>query len=596
MSGPVIIARALAFAALLICSLVPPALAKDRVALVIGNGAYSHAAALPNPANDAADVSEALRRIGFEVVEGRNLDKRAMEDKVREFGRKLDQSSIALFYYAGHGIQVAGRNHLLPVDAKLERATDLPFETIDVDLVLEQMQAEKRVNLVFLDACRNNPLTRSFAARPGTRSASTGPGLASIKSPMGTLIAYATQPDNVAYDGDGRNSPFTAALLRHIRTPGLEISSVMKRVRSDVVAATSEQQVPWDHSSLMGEVVLVSAPSDQQSSNATGAALPLATSRPVPPSADMVKRQAVAAITRRELKPSVIKFSGEISQLAFSPDSKWLAIGMTGTVEVREIATQRVVRTFKLGQHAPDSIAFSVDGAILAATADATIRLWDVESGQLLRTLKGHRGTITRLGFTPDGTGLLAADNRGAIKLWDIHEGKAKGSLGDRSYTGHLADFAPDGSSIAWSGADRMVSVWDIASRRTVHRLTGHKDLVSVARFSADSRYLASGSNDQTIKVWDVDNKRAMHTLSGHGDRVDHLAFSSGGHWLASGAADNSVRIWNLETGELIRSFEISTYVAALTASPDGSWLAASDSESRVLLWPVGAEATIAGK
>jgi uncharacterized caspase-like protein len=227
-----------------------------RVALVIGNGNYKTANTLPNPPNDAADVASALRKLGFDVVEGRDLDKRGMEDKVREFGRKLDRASMALFFYAGHGLQVGGKNYLVPIDAKLERAGDLSFDTIDVGQVLAQMEAEPRVNLIFLDACRDNPLARTLARSLGTRSASVGQGLATIQSAIGTMISYATQPDNVALDGEGRNSPFTAALLKHLGTQGLDIGSVMRRVRADVIQATRSKQVPWDHSSLIGDVVL----------------------------------------------------------------------------------------------------------------------------------------------------------------------------------------------------------------------------------------------------------------------------------------------------------------------------------------------------
>jgi uncharacterized caspase-like protein len=119
-----------------------------------------------------------------------------------------------------------------------------------------QMEAERRVNLVFLDACRDNPLARSLASSLGTRGIAVGAGLASVQSAIGTMIVYATQPDNVALDGEGRNSPFTAALLKHIATPNVEIGTIMRRVRADVVAATHERQVPWDHSSLIGEVIL----------------------------------------------------------------------------------------------------------------------------------------------------------------------------------------------------------------------------------------------------------------------------------------------------------------------------------------------------
>ena len=240
---------------------LPPATAAStpqaRAALVIGNGDYRHAARLANPANDATDIAQALRKLGFDVTEGRDLDKRGMEDKLREFGRKLDKADLALFFYAGHGMQVGGKNYLIPVDAKLERQGDLNLDTVDVASVLAQMEAERRVNLVFLDACRDNPLARSFARSLGARSSSVGHGLSTIQSAIGTMIAYATQPDNVALDGDGqRNSPFTTALLKHLATPGLDIGALMRRVRADVIAATREKQVPWDHSSLIGEVIL----------------------------------------------------------------------------------------------------------------------------------------------------------------------------------------------------------------------------------------------------------------------------------------------------------------------------------------------------
>jgi hypothetical protein len=227
-----------------------------RVALVLGNGNYQFATKLPNPPNDAADIAQALRKLGFEVVEGRDLDRRATEDKLREFGRKLEGAKLALFFYAGHGMQVAGRNYLVPIDAKLERPGDLALDTVDLSNVLAEMESERRVNLIFLDACRDNPLAKALSRSLGTRSAAVGQGLALMQSAIGTMISFSTQPDNVALDGDGRNSPFTEALLHHIASPGLEVSSMMRRVRADVIAATREKQVPWDNTSLTGDVVL----------------------------------------------------------------------------------------------------------------------------------------------------------------------------------------------------------------------------------------------------------------------------------------------------------------------------------------------------
>jgi uncharacterized caspase-like protein len=232
-----------------------PAAAQKRVALVVGNSAYLHASALPNPANDASDVAAALKEMGFGAILGLDLDKRAFDAKVREFSKALTGADTALFYYAGHGLQVAGRNHLVPVDAQLGNERDLDFEAVSLDFVLKQMELERegKTSIVFLDACRDNPLARNLARSMGTRSASIGRGLAQVQTGVGTFIAYSTQPGNVALDGDGRNSPFTAALVKGVRQPGRNLTAVMIEVRKEVLSVTGGKQVPWDHSALTGD-------------------------------------------------------------------------------------------------------------------------------------------------------------------------------------------------------------------------------------------------------------------------------------------------------------------------------------------------------
>ena len=227
-----------------------------RVALVIGNGDYKHGVPLRNPVNDARRMAQLLEELGFEVILGLDLDRREMERNVRAFGERLDGARLGLLFYAGHGMQVGGENYLLPIDAKLERERDLPFETLPLAQLLRTMESSAAANLVFLDACRDNPLARSLARSLGTRSTMVGQGLAQIQSGLGTLVAYATQPGNVALDGSGANSPFTDALAQHLAAPGLDVALAMRRVREAVVTSTSGRQVPWDHSSLTGEVVL----------------------------------------------------------------------------------------------------------------------------------------------------------------------------------------------------------------------------------------------------------------------------------------------------------------------------------------------------
>ena len=222
--------------------------ANDRVALVIGNAAYQHAPALANPRNDAEDMAGLLRRLDFAVTEGLDLTDAAMEDRIRAFARQAKMAKVALLFYAGHGMQVGGVNYLLPVDAQLKDEADLPFEAVALDLVLRSMGTG--TNLVFLDACRDNPFARSWA-RAG-RSAAVGRGLTRVAeaSASGMFIAFATDPDSIAADGEGRNSPFTAALKRHIETPGLEVNSLLTEVRKTVLESTGNVQRPWSNSSL----------------------------------------------------------------------------------------------------------------------------------------------------------------------------------------------------------------------------------------------------------------------------------------------------------------------------------------------------------
>jgi len=241
--------------------------AEKRVALVVGNGRYEHAPVLINPRNDASDMAAALRSIGFEVFQGFDLTKAAMDEKVREFARASTDANIVLFFYAGHGMQVDGVNYLLPTDAQLLDSSSLDFETIELDRVTRNMQGSTKTSLIFLDSCRNNPLTRNFVQAVGsTRALNIERGLApTTMSGDGLFIAYATAPNDVALDGTGRNSPFTTALLEHLVTPSVEIQQVMTRVKADVHRVTNGKQRPWHNSDLRNEVFLAGRGEEERS-------------------------------------------------------------------------------------------------------------------------------------------------------------------------------------------------------------------------------------------------------------------------------------------------------------------------------------------
>ncbi|MGY4603061.1 tetratricopeptide (TPR) repeat protein [Bradyrhizobium sp. USDA 4474] len=239
-----------------------PAARGIRMALVIGNGAYAHVKALPNPPNDARAVAKSLRDVGFTVSEGIDLDRAAMQKMTRDFLREASRAKVALVYYAGHGVQVDARNYLIPVDVELKPGTSMTDAMIDMDTILAGLDDQVRTNILIFDACRNNPMAQQTASG-NSRGLEAAPGLAAPSSlgsgatlGAGTLIAFATAPGQVALDGEGANSPFSAALSRHLGTPGLEVQQMLTRVRAEVVSTTKSKQVPWSNSSLLGEVYL----------------------------------------------------------------------------------------------------------------------------------------------------------------------------------------------------------------------------------------------------------------------------------------------------------------------------------------------------
>jgi hypothetical protein len=220
-----------------------------RVALVIGNAAY-RSDPLDNPVNDARLVAGVLQKAGFEVTLRQDLDRPALLEALRGFGNQLGENTVALLYYAGHGLQLRDRNYLIPVDAEIRSEDEIPITGIDIGFILGRMaHARSRINLVILDACRNNPfLGKTVSAQ----------GLAQMDAPVGTLLAYATAPGKLAADsGGGANSVYAANLAKHLLTPGLSVEQVFKRVREGVVRETQQQQVPWESSSLQGEFAFV---------------------------------------------------------------------------------------------------------------------------------------------------------------------------------------------------------------------------------------------------------------------------------------------------------------------------------------------------
>lgn len=218
---------------------------EQRIALVIGNGAYTYSP-LPNPVNDARDMAAILKERRFQVIYQENVTKIEMKKAIRIFGERIQKGGVGLFYFAGHGIQVNGKNYLIPVGVTIDHEYEVEDESVDLEFLLGQMaHAQNQLNIVILDACRNNPFARSFR--------SNARGLAYVAAPSGTIIAYATAPGDAASDGSRRNSPYTEELLKYVRETGLRIEDIFKRVRLAVQKKTGGRQIPWESSSLVGD-------------------------------------------------------------------------------------------------------------------------------------------------------------------------------------------------------------------------------------------------------------------------------------------------------------------------------------------------------
>jgi formylglycine-generating enzyme required for sulfatase activity len=235
--------------------LIPPALAAQKVALIIGNSQYK-ADPLPNPVNDAADMAGMLQKLGFEVILEKDADKNAMVGALRTFHKKLGASDIGLFYYAGHGMQISGNNYLIPVRHAIAEEFEVESEAIGANRILSAMEsAGNPLNIVILDACRNNPFQSFRGAQKG---------LAEMRAPRGTIISYATSPGSLAEDGQGRNGTYTQALLKNFQVPGLDVQKMFNRTGLDVMENTGGRQMPWVSSTPLPDFYLAGgAPEDR---------------------------------------------------------------------------------------------------------------------------------------------------------------------------------------------------------------------------------------------------------------------------------------------------------------------------------------------
>ncbi len=406
--------RTLTLLVSLICILfsAESALADKRVAFVVGNGAYKNVAQLPNPPMDAKAMASTLRNVGFEVVEGTDLTRDKMTEKLLDFGKRAQGADIAVFFYAGHGIAISGTNYLLPVDADIKSEMDVKLgAAINVDLTLDQTMGDAKVKLVFLDACRDNP----FAAKikqTATRSVSVGQGLAEMKSGEGTLIAFATGPGQTALDGtDGQHSPFTRALIKHITEPGIEIQQAMTEVRAEVQDETNKGQLPWGHTNLTGSVYLnPAAPTAAAAPAASAAAAPAVASAPSGGSDVELEfwRSVRDSNKPEELNAYITNYpNGQFKSLALSRIASLDSGSKDG--DKKDAGSKDMTRNLA-----------AVDPATF--TDDAT-QLTEDQIGLDKGQRRDVQRRLTGLGFDTKVTGTFNDDTRTVIKRWQAARG-----------------------------------------------------------------------------------------------------------------------------------------------------------------------------
>src|SRR5215467_4293362 len=565
------------------------ALAQKRVALVIGNGTYTKVARLDNPKNDAAAMEAMFKAAAFtSVVRLNDLGVAAMKRALRDFSDTAQDADIAVVFYAGHGIEVAGVNYLIPIDAVLERDIDVQDEAVPLDRINQVLEPVKRLRLIILDACRDNPFARSMRRTIATRSVRSGYGEIDERSLLpNTLVAYAQRAGFTAEDGVGSsNSPYTTALIKHLPTPGLDIELALRRVRDEVLRATKNKQEPFKYGSLGGaEIALVAKPAEAE--------LP----KKIEPTAPSPLGQAAAEWNTLRTKTDIAELE------AFAKRHQGTYFADLARARVDELKKQQIaVAKPEAEQKTKRPEAVEQKTALLETPAPKVLSptpSGGARPGQSTTptptalVFQGHSDTVLCVAFSPDGKTVASGSTDTTVRFIDPLNANAKGA----PITGHISPvsavrFSPDGEMLATAGSggdERTVRLWNVGDRGVIDRLTGHLDSVTDVVFSPDGTLLATASADATVRLWSLSSRRQIASLSGHGGPVRAVTFSPDGKLLASAGADGTARLWDVERRASIANLKARDEVNAVAFSPDGKLLASGGRENTVRLWDVDA-------
>lgn len=585
---------------------------EQRIALVIGNGRYD--APLRNPVNDARAIAAELRDAGFAVTLVLDASYEQLGEAVRVFGDELRKGGVGVFYFAGHGVQIAGRNYLIPVSSRIEREDEVIYHSLDAGQVLQKMAtAGNRLNVVILDACRSNPFARSF------RSLSTG--LAVMEAPSNTLIAFATSPGSVASDGNGDHGLYTQYLLKNMPVEGLRIEDMFKRVRAGVRQESAGRQLPWENTSLEVEFYLRPLATQVEPSPAAPTALAVelafwdaikdssewadfdAYLRKYPSGqfAELAKNRlralrpppvAVAPPAPPTPAPEVISAPenvfapGEITStaIALAPNGGYaVSAARDGIVSIWEVTTTKELRRFFGHAGAVFALAISADSQFIATGGeDTAIRVWSFSGGAELKRLSTD-SVVTALAFAPNGLYLVSGHRNGKLYMWDMRSGKRISELAANATQVNAVSFSQNGRYVLVGTADGYVRVWD--GRKAL--LYGpHAFGVVAARLSANGETLISASADGVVWAWDMSTRK--HTLRVAAQQKSHalVALSDDGGKALVARDDGISMLWDVQAGRELKRFNSGAApVTAVTLSSEARHALVAADGQKIRLW-----------
>jgi uncharacterized caspase-like protein len=554
-------------------------ISEPRIALVIGNSDYPNAP-LANPMNDARAIAQRLTELRFRVSRIENGTLEQMYEAIRAFGDQLRGGGVGLFYYAGHALQIRGRNFLLPARTVIEREDEILYRTVDTGLVLDKMEsARNRVNVMILDACRNNPFGRELR--------NVMPGLAVVDAPYNTLIAFATAPGAVASDGSGSNGLYTRHLLQSLASPGLGLEDVFKRVRTAVRQESAGRQVPWENTSLEVDFYFDPLPSQ---TTAAGAGAP------DPLTLDLVFWDSIKGSSDPDdYRAYLDRYpQGQFAALARNR----LRAGSAGAAVPATVPAAAVAAIARpsLSVPVPGTPAASASPVAVVASAAAVTSpsappvaaAASAASPALVpqRALLGHSAEVQAIALTRHGTQALTGAADRSLRQWDLATGREL-----RRFNGHTAAVtavavAADPRVFLSGSADRSVRLWSAASGDELARMMGHGAAVSALAFGPTARYAGSAADDGEVLLWELPGGALIRRARADGSRVRSLAFSPDGRYLLTASEDGGARLWEVGSLRVVRSFgPLAAPALAAAFSSDGRRVVAIDGHGEIATW-----------